>query len=389
MIVQPVAYADIVGLGSQEKIYMLLDSGRDPKLLKNLYAGSGDINIAPLLPIVQFGDSAFSGPLIVAVDFQAGLLDYFFNDPDNGIVIISQENIEIVTEHCRSLMNQEVNDDSVFFRFYDPRIFMPLLEYLDDTAEASFFSHVIKKIIVQLDRDKFVSVSPYQEIQPDPERPGFILSQNALIALKAGHAQRILDMIGQHLEASIPAYEKLTSEAKSQFLKQAQLQAGLFGLYNFDDCKTFFSEWFLCKDVIQNSSEAMAVMHDTSLSTTQKLSYIFNFRIFHGNLSPFPIDPVAILARNDLYAFLKNRLDAQGNRQPVDLLDISDTVARMYYSKAYRTYAEDSASVYDIAARLFSREFASLNRPYNFYTKENAVLEGMFCTALKKELSHG
>jgi hypothetical protein len=387
MIIQPLSLYDFGSLRKGREAFLLLDSGRDSNLLKNLYAENSDVQLAPLLPVAQFGDASFSGPLLVSMDPQLAFLRYFLTDPNNGIIIFSKFDITTVSEHCSDLLVQSVKNDSIFFRFYDPRVILSFIKLIDINTEISFFSHIINTIIIQVDQDNMISLTP-QGIIPENAQPRFKLTEEIAIALEADHSRRKFVMLSQNFDELFPSYARLPQESKDQFLKQAQMQATIFGIHDFDVFKTFCPEWFLCKDIFQKSKTSMAIMSDIKYSISQKLSYIYNFRLFNGNRSSFHVDPVNILARDDLYAYFPDRVDPEGNRTPINLFDASDTLARMYYAKAYRTYEEIQDQIYNIAEKLFREKFAILNKEYDIYKRNNIIIESQFCLSVKKELGH-
>jgi hypothetical protein len=372
---------------ADEHLYILFDSATDKRLPVTLYTLESSPSYTPLLPLAQYEHIAFKGPLLVQAT--RALLQHLFSGENLGVVIVSPLDLRALATYCRQLFFQEYEGQSVFFRFFDPRVLRSLFDCMDGGMEENFFNTKIDALLVA-EKDAAAQRFTRPETEgPPKDPPPFMLSQKIVAAMEVTHTQRKDAQLHACLTQN-EMYQSLTEPERQRFLREAKQQAQFFGFTDHDALLLFMPEWFLIGHALQQLPEHMRVLQDPRHTAPDKLSYLYCFRIFNFNPYACPINPVALLARHKLYQALDHRVRQDGSRKPVDLMHGEDRIARMRYNELYRKYEPDAGKLCPAVEKLLRlTQFSMLRKKYDVYSTPYAQIETALAVELEKAVRHG
>lgn len=373
--------------GQEGKLFILFDSGNDKQLLATMYSLEAAPVYAPLLPLSQYGPIASNGPLLVQAS--SALLQHFFSGENLGIVIASPLDLQALTAYCQQLFFQEYEGESVYFRFFDPRVLRSLFDYMDEDTENTLFNAKIDMLLVAEENGAAQCFTRSEADMPQTEPPPFVLRKDILESLETAHTQRKDARLHARLDLDA-AYQRLPKAEKIRFLQEAKQQAQFFGFVDHDTHLLFMPEWFMVGQALRQSQKHMLVLQNPEYTISDKLSYLYCFRIFSHNPYPCPINPVALLARHKLYQALEHRIGKDGSRIPIDLMDAKDRIARMRYNELYRKYESDAVTLCDATKKLLNLpRFSMLRHSYDAYSSPSVHIETALVAELEKVICHG
>jgi hypothetical protein len=124
-------------LSSGERLYLIVSAASDAEALKTLYQNDPTTQATPI-----WGGTPYAGwqqvmPYLVELKPNSGFLQWIAETDaqDWGWLAVSTSSPDVVFEHLRSLTQVRMPDGTeVFFRFWDGRHILPILEGLGDAA---------------------------------------------------------------------------------------------------------------------------------------------------------------------------------------------------------------------------------------------------------------
>ncbi len=97
----------------------------------------------------------FEAPYLSKLDFSSPLSEAFFSaglSEDWGIIIQTKTTDEKeLLELLRSSLWANINNDELFFRYYDPRVARQWMCGLSEEARAAFFADLITDVVIPYD----------------------------------------------------------------------------------------------------------------------------------------------------------------------------------------------------------------------------------------------
>lgn len=389
--------ADDLLHSTDDNVFLLLDSGRDPELMRTLYTLENSPEFRTLLPMKIYEEAAFKGPLLVRVPKPSDsfLLSYFLDSANLGILLTAKADLDGMTEYCRSLFFQQLDGKALFLRYYDQRVLLPLYLDMEQSNAKSFFGRVINSLLAveKLDENEsdYCGIACYT---PEPswlegdEPAAFTLTAGNLKAMQATHYAR--ESAALHDEMmKIPAYAAMPEEKRNEFVKNARRDAVMFGFRDLTAQKLFLPLWFFSGDDVRDSAEAMSVLSNPDNSVSHKISLLTDIKMFTSNPYSCPVNPVRILAMNELYTIMPQWTHPDGNRMRLDPSRPDDQIAVRRYIRLYSKYEEDADALVKALNNAVARHvYTSEQLRSNFYHKNNLALEADLVAYLKREMSY-
>lgn len=389
--------ADDLLRSTGDKVFLLLDSGQNPDLMRTLYTLESAPEFRTLLPMETYEETAFKGPLLVQIGNPSAskLLGFFFGRANQGILIMSPKGLDDLTGYCRKLFLQKMDGKSLFLRFYDQRVLLPL--YLDMTQSnvKNFFGGYIGGIMAvetsENSRDGHPNIACYLS-EPDwnagnaPLAP-FVLTAQNLKAMQATHHNRE-SLVLHEVMMKVPAYAVLNDERRQEFIKSARREASMYGMGDLNVMKLFAPLWFITSTDIQASTEAVRFLSSPENSVSLKINLLTDTKLFTSNPYPCPVNPVRLMAMNKLYEMMPQWVLEDGNRRVLDPSRTADNIAVRRFLMLYLKYEKDADKLVKtlngaVARKLFTRQ----QLQSDFHLKKNLALEAKIVAYLEKEMN--
>mgnify|MGYP001061430225 FL=1 len=124
-------------LSSGERLYLIVSAASDAEALKTLYQSDSTTQATPIWSGTPYAGWQQVMPYLVELKPNSGFLQWIAETDaqDWGWLAVSTSSPDVVFEHLRSLTQVRMPDGTeVFFRFWDGRHILPILEGLGDAA---------------------------------------------------------------------------------------------------------------------------------------------------------------------------------------------------------------------------------------------------------------
>ncbi|OYP98426.1 hypothetical protein B7L09_29510 [Pseudomonas mandelii] len=188
-------------LQADERLYLIVSAASDAEALKTLYQNEPMTQATPI-----WGGTPYAGwqqvmPYLVELKPTSGFLQWIAETDarDWGWLAVSSSTPEVVFEHLRSLTQVRMPDGTeVFFRFWDGRHILPILEGLGDAA-----GEVLPVFDRYLINGKRLEVGP-RVVPPAKDWPWWEVPKTLLDGLAKKNPSTLIGNLMQWLEEERP-----------------------------------------------------------------------------------------------------------------------------------------------------------------------------------------
>lgn len=379
-----------------DNIFLLLDSGQDSNLMRTLYMFENAPEFRTLLPLRDYEEVAFKGPLLVWVQnpSNSSLLSYFMDTANLGILLTSKSELDGITEYCRALFLQKHGERALFLRYYDQRVLLPLYLDMEQSNAKNFFGKTISGIIavekIDESQDNHPNIAYYtpEPLGHDEVLAPFVLTSHNLKAMQTIHHERESQILHE-LMLGTPAYAAMPAEKQREFIKNARRDGSMFGFISLNTQKHFVPLWFAVGQQAGKSADALAFLSTPVNTVNAKISYLLDLKLYESNPYACPVNPVRLLALHDLYHDMSACVMHDGNRKRLDPLDTNDKLPRGHYVTLYKRYEAIGETLVKAVNSLVKRgKYNADQLQVNFYRKENLALEAALVADIRKEMNY-
>ncbi|AHZ72933.1 hypothetical protein OU5_5854 [Pseudomonas mandelii JR-1] len=200
-LLTPQAWLAEKPLQADERLYLIVSAASDAEALKTLYQNEPMTQATPI-----WGGTPYAGwqqvmPYLVELKPTSGFLQWIAETDarDWGWLAVSSSTPEVVFEHLRSLTQVRMPDGTeVFFRFWDGRHILPILEGLGDAA-----GEVLPVFDRYLINGKRLEVGP-RVVPPAKDWPWWEVPKTLLDGLAKKNPSTLIGNLMQWLEEERP-----------------------------------------------------------------------------------------------------------------------------------------------------------------------------------------
>ncbi|QQN96840.1 DUF4123 domain-containing protein [Pseudomonas sp. SW-3] len=200
-LLTPQAWLAEKPLQADERLYLIVSAANDAEALKTLYQNEPMTQATPI-----WGGTPYAGwqqvmPYLVELKPTSGFLQWIAETDarDWGWLAVSSSTPEVVFEHLRSLTQVRMPDGTeVFFRFWDGRHILPILEGLGDAA-----GEVLPVFDRYLINGKRLEVGP-RVVPPAKDWPWWEVPKTLLDGLAKKNPSTLIGNLMQWLEEERP-----------------------------------------------------------------------------------------------------------------------------------------------------------------------------------------
>ncbi|SDU59302.1 DUF4123 domain-containing protein [Pseudomonas mandelii] len=200
-LLTPQAWLAEKPLQADERLYLIVSAASDAEALKTLYQNEPMTQATPI-----WGGTPYAGwqqvmPYLVELKPTSGFLQWIAESDarDWGWLAVSSSTPEVVFEHLRSLTQVRMPDGTeVFFRFWDGRHILPILEGLGDAA-----GEVLPVFDRYLINGKRLEVGP-RVVPPAKDWPWWEVPKTLLDGLAKKNPSTLIGNLMQWLEEERP-----------------------------------------------------------------------------------------------------------------------------------------------------------------------------------------